>query len=298
MAHDFLLSSGTLASGKMAYYAKLAGSNESRITVGYKTYYQDNYGLFNTATDPNLTYNPSDYEDQKGFWAYFIYPTARAESKGSYFCLNTYDRARFTFGFMQYAAHVPNGDFVRFFKSLLKLPDAKDYFPRLNLVNDHIFYTNDAGIAFQLEDDTSTGKLMDYLNPSLSEIENQEVVCSARMVHWAMNDPAHRKVQVDTAIDHYKRNMAEYDRRFNLNNAPAKVCQLICDIRHQGRGNNDMIALALNTGGNWDRAYLNLLNIGYVNYKTRIDTVKNTISNLLSQGVFNRVYDSSGNSFV
>jgi hypothetical protein len=298
MAHDFILSSNTLANGRMAYYAKLAGSDEAKFTVGFKTLYQGNYGLFNIASDPGLTYNPATYAGQKGFWAYFIHPTARAESKGSFFCLNTYDRARFTFGFMQYAAHVPNGDFVKFFRALLKLPNAKSYFPRLSLVSGHIFYTNDAGISTQLEDDTSTGRLMDYLNPSLSEIENQEVICAARMVHWAMSDPAHRALQVDTAIDHFKNNMTEYDRRYNLNGAPAKVCQLVCDIRHQGRGNSDMIAMALNTGGNWDKAYSNLAGIGYNSYKSRIDTVKNTISALLAQGVFDKTYRAADNSFV
>jgi len=298
MAYDFLLSSGTLVNGRMAYYAKLAGSDEPKITIGYKAFYNDNYGLYNTTTDPGLIYDPAAYVNEKGFWAYFIYPTAKAESKGSFFCLNTYDRARFTFGFMQYAAHVPNGDFVRFFRTLLTLPNAKDYFPRLTLSNGHIYHTSDSGISTQLEDDSSTAKLMDYFNPSLSEIENQEMVCSARMVHWAMNDPAHRKIQVDTAIAHFRGNMAEYSRRFNLDNAPARVCHLVCDIRHQGRGSNDMIALALNTGGNWDKAYANLSMIGYNIYKNRIDTIKNTIASLLAQGLFNRTYRRADNSFV
>lgn len=298
MAYDFLVTSKPLPSGQMAYYATLAGTNGPRITVGYETMYHEKYGLYNTSTSTGLSYDPQNYINEKGFWAYFIYPTAKAESKGSFYCLNTYDRARFTFGFMQYAAHVPNGDFVRFFRLLLALPNAANYFPRLSVRNGHIYHINDAGIFTQLEDDTSTSKLMDYLNPSLSEIEHQEKICSARMVHWAMNDQAHRRVQVDTAIDHFKEKMIEYSKRFNLNNAPAKVCQIICDIRHQGRGSNDMIALALNTGGNWEKAFQNLLTIGYVNYKTRIDTVKNTINNLYLQGVFDSVYDNAQNSFV
>jgi hypothetical protein len=281
----------------MAYYAKLAGSDQSRITVGYRTTYEGNYGLFNIQTVQNLKYQPADYENEKGFWAYFIYPTAMAESKGSFFCLNTYDKARFTFGFMQFGAHVPNGDFVVFFKKLLTLPDAKDYFPRVRLFQDHIYYFGDNGVSSQLEDDTSTDKLMNYLNPSLSEIEHQEHICSARMVHWAMYDPEHRKVQVETAIENFKKNMIDYNLRFNLSNAPAKVCQIICDIRHQGRGKNDEIALALNTNGNWDKAYSNLLGINYFKYRSRIDTIRNTITNLTSQEVFNKVYDSSSNSF-
>jgi hypothetical protein len=297
MAYDFLLSSSTMTKG-LVYYAKLAGSSEPKITVGYKTLYHDNYGLYNTAIDQNLIYNPANYEAEKGFWAYFIYPTAMAESKGSFFCLNTYDRARFTFGFMQYAAHVPNGDFVRFFRSLLKLPNANAYFPRLNLINNRIHYVNETGASSQLENDNSTTMLSDYFNPSLSEIENQEVICSARMVHWAMNDPAHRKAQVDTAIDNFKRNMIGYNTRFNLNGATAKVCQLICDIRHQGRGDNDMIAMALNTGGNWESAYTNLAKIGYVTYKNRIDTVRKVISDLENQSKFQYTYRSADNSFV
>jgi len=112
-----------------------------------------------------------------------------------------------------------------------------------------------------------------------------------------MYDPAHRKIQVNTAIENFKKNMIDYNNRFNLNNAPAKVCQIICDIRHQGRAKNDEIALALNTNGNWDKAYSNLLGINYFQYKTRIDTVKNTIANPLSQGMFDKVYDSEQNSF-
>lgn len=297
MAHDFLLSSSTLANGKMVHYARLADSDEPRFIIGYRTSYAENYGLYNVSTNENIRYDPAKYFDEKGFWAYFIQPTAKAESRGSFYCLNTYDRARFTFGFMQYAAHVPNGDFVKYFKSLLLLPEAGNYFPWIKLQNDHIFYSNDSGLTFQLEDDLSTDKLMDYLNPSLSEIEHQELICSARMVHWAINDPAHIQIQVDTAIEHFRKNMIDYNRRFNLNNAPAKVCQLICDIRHQGRGKNDEIASAINTNGNWDRAFSNLTMINYHRYKSRIDTVKNTISGLISQGIFDKRYDSSQNSF-
>jgi hypothetical protein len=298
MAHEFLLSSSTLTNGKIVHYAKLAGSSDPRFIIGYRTSYNGNFGLYNTSTEGKFIYNPEDYKDEKGFWAYFIYPTARAESKGSFFCINTYDAARFTFGFMQFAAHVPEGDFVKFFRSLLDLPNAKDYFPWLSVNAGHIWYEGNSGVASQMEDDTSTFRLMDYLNPSLSEIEHQELVCSARMVHWAKNDPLHIKVQVDTTIDAWKNNMIQYNRRFNLNGVPAKVCQLICDIRHQGRGKNDEIASALNTEGNWDKAFANLLLIGYHRFKSRIDTVKSTINNFLSEGVFDKIYDSSLNSFV
>jgi hypothetical protein len=298
MPYDFSLSSGVTATGRTVHYAKLNGSIQPKFVVGNRTVWEGNFGLFNTQLTPGLLYTPADYASGSGFWAYFIFPTAMAESKGSYLCLNTYDKAKFTFSFMQYAAHVPNGDFVKFFRKLLAQPNAGEYFPKLLLKDSHIFYRNDNGILSQLESVTSTQALMDYLNPSSAEIENQELISSARMVHWASNDAAHRKIQVETAIQHFKNNMVEYDKRFTLHGVPAKVCQIICDIRHQGRGMNDRIANALNTGGNYDQAFTNLCTIGAANYSQRITTVRNTINKLLADGTFKKKYDRVTNSFV
>lgn len=298
MPYDFSLSSGVLANGRTVHYAKLNGSNEPKFVIGNRTMYDGNIGLYNTQVTPGLVYDPAGYVNDFGFWAYFIQPTAQAESRGSYLCLNTYDRAKFTYSFMQYAAHVPNGDFVKFLKKLLAQPNAADYFPKLLIKDSHIFYKNGNGTLSQLENDTSTQALMDYFNPTLSEIENQELICSARMVHWAANDPAHRKIQVETAIQHFKNNMVEYNKRFNLNGVPAKVCQLVCDIRHQGRATNDRIAGAMNTNGNHALSFTNLCSIGAANYSQRINTVRSTINSLLASGIFNKKYDSAGNTFV
>lgn len=298
MAYDFLLSSGTLTNGRTVHYAQLLNPNESKFIIGYKTMYDGNFGLYNITKKANLIYNPTDYENDFGFWSYFIYPTAEAESGGSFLCLNTYDRAKFTFSFMQYAAHVPDGDFVRFLKKLLVLPNAADYFPKLVLQNDRIFYRNSNNALTQLENDISTEALMNYFNPTLSEIENQELICSARMVHWATNDPSNRKIQVETATENFKENMIQYDKRFNLDNVPAKVCQVICDIRHQGRATNDRIAAALNTNSNYEKSYQNLLTIGNINYSERIKAIKTTINELLAKGIFNKKYQRSKNEFV
>lgn len=298
MTIDFTITSSVLASGRTAYSAQRNNSSEPKFTIGYKTKYEDNFGLFNTSVTSGQVYKPGDYETKYGFWANFIYPTAMAESGGSFKCLNTYDRARFTFSFMQYAAHVPNGDFVNFFKELLKLPNAKDYFPKLVLQNDRIFYKSSNGTLSQLESDASTQALMDYLNPSLSEVENQELICAARFVHWSMNDAEHRRIQVETAINMYKENMKAYHKRFGLDGAPAKVCLMICDIRHQGRGVNDRIANALNTNGDYEKAFTNLCTIGSTNYQSRIATVRNTINKLTTEGKFGFKYSASKNDFV
>jgi hypothetical protein len=300
MAIDFLLSSGTLSNGRTVHYAQVANSTNPKFVIGYPTTYDgDKTGLYNLGSaQPNLVYKHEDYSGAHGFWAVFIYPTAMAESKGSFIVLNTYDRAQFTFTFMQFAAHVPNGDFVDFFKKLLALPKGADYFPRLVLKDNRIHYKNANKTLKQLEDDASTQPLMDYLNPGRTEIENQELICAARFVHWATNDPQHREIQVQCAIDLYRDNMVAYDKRFNLDGAPAKVCLVICDIRHQGRGKNDRIAAALSTNGDWAKAYNNLLTIGESNYKSRLDTLKRTIASLEKANLFNKKWSREEKQFV
>ena len=282
-----------------SHFAQVIGSSQPKFLVGKETVYEHTkHGLFNLSAPAGLVYDPEDYKSEHKFWAYFIAPTAKAESINSFLCLNTYDRARFTFGFMQYAAHVPNGDFVRFFKKLLALPNAAEYFPKLTLQNNRIFYRNASGSLTQLENDSSTEGLLDYLNPTLDTIENQELICAARMVHWASNDPQHRKLQVQVAIDHFKENMKDYAESYNLDGFPAKICQVICDIRHQGRAKSSHIIAALNTNGNHELAYNKLLELGQPRYASRIATIRAVIKKLTDAGLFNKKYKKSTNDFV
>ncbi|MBX7170359.1 MAG: hypothetical protein K1X72_05330 [Pyrinomonadaceae bacterium] len=279
-----------------SHFAQVIGNNDPKFLVGKETAYKGNEGLYNYSIPDGMAYSAENYKNEFGFWAYFIAPTAKAESNNSFICLNTYDRAKFTFSFMQYAAHVPNGDFVVFFKKLLTLNNAGDYFPKLVLQNNRIFYRNTNGTLTQLENDDSTQGLMNYLNPTLTDIDNQELICAARFVHWARNDANHRRIQVETAIEHFKQNMKSYSRSFNLDGFPAKVCQVICDILHQGRAKNRHIITAINTNGNFDRAYNNLLELGRESYPERVRTVRTVINNLAT--VFEKTYNQAANDFV
>lgn len=298
MAYDFKIRSEVLSTGKTANYAQLIHSAEPEFFVGYSTRYDGMYGLYNPQKKDNVIYKSESYTAKYDFWAHFIYPTSNAESNNSFICLNTYDRAYFTFGFMQFAAHVPNGDFVTFFKEILALPEAMDYFPRLRLINNRIFYQPDQGTAYQLEFDNSTRELMEYLNPGLKEVERQEVICAARMIHWTMTHAIVREIQVKHSVELYKNNMIKYNKRFSLNGFPAKVCFMICDILHQGRGTYDRIAYALNTGGDYEQAYENLCTVGDKHYQPRIDSLKLVISKLAGNGIFDKKYDSTTNTFV
>ena len=289
----------TFTQNGTARYAQVIGGGAAKFLVGKDTVYQHiNHGLYNYSIPAGMNYDPADYIDEYGFWAYFIAPTAKAESNNSFICLNTYDRAKFTFSFMQYAAHVPNGDFIRFFRELLGLPNAAEYFPKIVLNHNRICYRNTNGTLTQLETDASSDALMDYLNPTLGAIENQELICAARMVHWAMNDAAHRRIQVKVGVEHFRENMRQYAASYNLDGFPAKVCQVVCDIRHQGRATGSQIIHALNTGGDFEKAYTRLLQLGQPLYAGRINTVRTEIKKLIDKGVFNKKYKKSTNEFV
>ena len=134
--------------------------------------------------------------------------------------------------------------------------------------------------------------------PTLDTIENQELICAARFVHWASNDAKHRRLQVKIAVGHYKEKMKDYAESYNLDGFPAKVCQVICDIRHQGRAKSIDIINAINTRGNFELAYNKLLQLGQPLYASRISTVRSVIKNLSDRGIFNKKYKQSTNEFV
>lgn len=280
------------------HFAEVIGSGAPKFLIGRKVSFDGGVGLDNLSTPAGLVYRPEDYKDEFKFWAHFIQPTAQGESKGSFICLNTYDRAKFTFAFMQFAAHVANGDFVGFLKKLLALPNATDYFPKLVLQDDRVHFRNTDGTLTKLESSTSTQGLMDYLNPTLGAVEQQELICSARMVHWATNDAAHRRIQVELSIKLFKENMKAHAVTYNLDGFPDKVCLLVCDIRHQGRASKPDIIAALNTNGDFDKAFERLMLLGLPKYEERINTLRTEIKKLEDAGIFGKKYKQSINDFV
>ena len=197
------------------WFATPAGGTE--FLVGRRVKYQPSpasklrFGLMNShRTGPVQRYDPeADYATPFGHWRHMTAPTALCESDGLMACINTYDRAYFTFGFCQFAAHVPDGDFVRFFRRLLRdRPSAAKYFPDLALdAAGHISRRLNDGLR-DLEtetDDNGAGGigvtgLMRYLNPSDSEVEDAEVLNAARFIHWCENDMEMRKVMVAESV--------------------------------------------------------------------------------------------------
>lgn len=272
------------------YYGRIDGV---RFFIGSRVSYEGGKGLMNVSGTAAQKYDRSVYRATFGFWADFIHPTAMAEG-ALYHTLNTYDSAHFTFSFLQYAAHVPNGDFVVYLRALLKLPLAEEYFPDLTLQDNRVCRVADNGVV-ALESDASTSPLLDYLNPSLKELEDTEVIQAAKFVHWAQNDPAHRQTQIEVGIAHFKQKMASYAKQYELNGAQDTICLVIADIRHQGRAKSPVIAAALQSSNPLNA----LLNIGEPKYHERLVVLRREIKALTNDGTFGTLkYSTAKGDFI
>ncbi|MFG1420296.1 peptidoglycan-binding domain-containing protein [Roseixanthobacter liquoris] len=179
------------------------GKTAIRDTQQFGTYAADNF--------PGL-----------GQWAYFIAPTLSAEGGARFATLNTYDRAAFTFGAPQLAAHTPRKNFIIYLRRLLALADAAKHFPELSLRKNAAGKTTvhlDTGEGFKdLEEEVRlvrpNGKpdvqlvhLMAYLNPSATQIDAAELSASARLINWLRLDPATKEIQISVFIDQCKENI-------------------------------------------------------------------------------------------
>ncbi|QJW89126.1 hypothetical protein HNV11_06840 [Spirosoma taeanense] len=272
------------------YFGRIDGA---RFFIGSRVPFEGGKGLMNIVGTAVQKYNRADFRSTYGFWADFIHPTAMAEG-ALYHTLNTYDRARFTFSFLQYAAHVPNGDFVTYVKALLQLPMASEYFPDLRIEDGRIVRIANEGIII-LESDTSTERLLDYFNPSLREIEDTEVIQAAKLVHWAQNDPANRLAQVDIGIRHFQTKMVEYAARYALDGQPDTVCLVIADIRHQGRATSATILAALQSANPLKA----LLDIGEPRFHQRLLVLRREINRLIEEGILGtKKYSTAKKDFV
>lgn len=274
------------------FFASVDG--EPEFFVGRKTSYKNYWGLVNNSKTPGGVYSYGDYEAQFGFWARFINPTAQCESNTRFCCINTYDRARFTFGFLQFAAHVPDGDFVVFLRGLLAMTEAPDYFPDLSLRSGRIHRaTGDGFVA--LESEASTADLMAYLNPTREEVDEAEVINAARFIHWTASSADARLLQVDHGVSVFRAGMRRDHKRYDLDQREDTVCAVIADIHHQGRAEVSVVAKALAS----DDPYEALLKVGADKYPPRCATLRKTIDAMVAAGKLGtHRYDAASRQFV
>jgi hypothetical protein len=274
------------------FFARINGG--ARFFVGSDVVYAGHRGLMNTRDESGNPYNPADYRGRFGFWADLIYPTALCESRGFFQRLNTYDAARFTFGFFQLAAHTPNDNFVVLLRQVLELPLAAAYFPELTLHDGAVHRLSDQGLV-RLETADSTEGLLQYFNPNRDVVDEREVINAAKFVHWSLNDLAHRDLQVAFTIAQQKKKLAQYNQLYQLEGVVDTVCLVVADIRHQGRAKSRHIIEALESRD----ALGHLLQIGEDRFPERIRTLRSALEAGEEEGLFGRrMYAAASNDFV
>lgn len=246
----------------------------AKFAIGTRVHFHDNIGLANDnfALGKQFIYKAENFRDGFGFWADFIEPTAICEGR-SFLTLNTYDRARFTFGFAQFAAHVPDGDFVVWLRSMLVEPQVNDYFPDLGLEGGRIIKHGATG-TIPLETKDTTAPLMNYLNPSLAAIDDEEVIAAAKFIHWTMNHPNAQMLQVKQMMATGHALLRRADTRLGLNNASGDLCCIIMDVLHQGRGTFAEMLQALKASD----PYKALLSVGAITEPTRVSTLRRELN--------------------
>jgi hypothetical protein len=239
-------------------------------------------------------YNPDDYA-QHGAWAHFVVPTGTGESALWFERINTYDRAAFTYGFFQAAAHYPRENFILLFKDMLARPEGRDYFPDLVLrpsPNGPRLFQVTAEGEMDLEhaeprsgasSEMNLKRFMAYLNPTLRGIEEQELAVAAKLMHWTREVRGCRDLQVDHAIRALRERMAHV--RAALVGRPVDQCLLAADIRYQGRGGPGTIKKALSSA----RPMNELSEIGAQQHAARIGVVVTALKSLMKDPEIKRL---------
>ncbi len=277
------------------YYCSADGA--PKFFVGRRVPYEGRVGLYNVfggSPLQSLNFSAGNYAGEFGFWVEFIAPTAACEGK-NFLTLNSYDRAAFTFGFTQFAAHVPEGDFVHYFRALLARPDAGDYFPDLALRNGRITRVGGAGAPVQLETADTTQPLMTYLNPSSAGVEDAEVLAAAKFIHWTANQREVRLAQISEMIAAYRGFMASADAKHLIANRGANQCCVIADILHHGRGGKTAWTQIKTAMASAD-PFAALCAIGGSKWAGRVKTLKTAIA--ANPHFADRVWSSAQKDFV
>jgi len=161
-----------------------------------------------SGADQRLRFNPADWQNAVGGWAYLMFPTAAAESAYDFLVVNCYDSAAFTAGFIQLAAHT-NNDLLPFISRLLKeLPEESEkWFPELRLINGRVSfvqngrYTHLDEAVRPFDDGAYTkpwmvGRFMRFFNPDRTKLDIEEAHAVARWVEWTRTSHNMRKLQV------------------------------------------------------------------------------------------------------
>lgn len=249
-------------------------------------------------------FTADEYRQVLDHWACLLEITGYCESKNRFALVNTYDRAKFTFGFYQLAAHTPRDNLILLFRKLADLPKFKDYFPELKIKDGRLHRVDGEGGATDLETEMGTGPggetnlqlFMNFLNPERKLIDEQEVLHAARLIHWTVNDDKMRLAQVQVSADILQSKMSSrHHPKLGLDGRSDVTCAILCDILHQGRATYAELRTVLHAS-NPDEA---LLSFKDDKYRNRNRSLRKAIETSRTEGKLGtRVYSAAANEFV
>ncbi len=264
-----------------------------RIYVGRTTNYGSRRGL--SRYSDTIPYDRFKAEATIGAWAHFIYPSVMAESGGRHLVINAWDRAHFTWGFYQLAAHTAGDNLILLMRELVQLPSAKRYFPDLVLVDGKLAQmTGDGPVTLERQAEVNVGgwtetqlpDFMAYLNPSSRRLDNQEVIASAKFIAWAEEDPAMLETTIRVSTGIMKRKIRHWAGRLDLLGKRPELAIWVSDMFHQGRGSLNKAREALNQS-TFPRQLQALSEIDTTGHHAqRRATVRQHIEVLLNEGRF------------
>jgi hypothetical protein len=278
---------------KFDYFATLYKDPEYYVarSVSYESY----KGLY----QPHSKFNgprfmPSDYVNEYGSVAGMLAVISTSESEGYFNRLNTYDRASFTFGFFQLAAHTPNDNLILLFRRAIQDSSTfRTLFPNLLLVNG-ILYRKLGPHSVSLENqyprpgyqnEQILKDFMSYLNPDVNNIDDTELSIAARIVQLANTDVSFNHIQVNVAAQITMRKLRDlYSIWYKLNGVSDVICTAIADIHHQGRGTKSEIRNVLSSTASFDDKVNALCMIGHDKYLPRCKSLKAALKKAMADG--------------
>ncbi len=271
-------------------YARVEGGPE--FYVARRVSYGSRAGLAQIGTLTGPVYDPDPFAESFGQWAYLVYAIGVSESANRFNRINSYDRAAFTFGFFQLAAHTPQDNLVLLLRRATELDAFRRYFPELQVKDGRLHHVAGAA-ATDLEVEVYNPahrehqllNLMRYLNPSEKELDEAEIVHAAKLVALCEASPEFCALQVRTAVQittHKFR--TRYQRWYDLTGASDAVCLAVADVHHQGRGRRADVQAALQHAD----PVAALTRIGEDKYPERCRSLAATIASLTAAGKLGR----------
>ncbi|WP_133793209.1 hypothetical protein [Prosthecobacter fusiformis] len=282
-----------VSGGKKDYYATLPGVNE--FYVARSTSYLSNEGLYQPSSKlEGPRYKISDFTGRYETVAGLLGVIAAGESGGYFNRLNSYDRAAFTFGFLQLAAHTPKDNLILLFRRLAAENTAfQGLFPDLKVI-DGVLHRLVGTHSVSLEkayprpghpNELNLKDFMSYLNPDLAKVDDLELSVTARMVHLANMDEEANALQVKVAADITMGKLRDrYAHWYGLDGVSDLICTAIADIHHQGRGTKTQVKAALAAGSTVQKKLDALCKIGGESYASRCATLKRALAQAKADG--------------